>query len=135
MPYRQKLISVASFPRPRLITSREVNEARRPHTCSRRCVFEEKNEKNKHEIPPHPPQNAFFLVLRTLYGHSTLQGHEKAIYLTCRVCNPQTSHAPPHRDFMGARTHASTSLLRMSAGVLCLASKDHWCCTMCALGT
>ena len=31
----------------------------------------------------------------------------------------------------GVRTHAPTSLLRMSAGVLCLASNDHWCCTMC----
>ena len=29
------------------ITSREVNEARRPHTCSRPCAFE---EKKKHEI-------------------------------------------------------------------------------------
>ena len=29
------------------ITSREVNEARRPHTCSRPCAFE---KKKKHEI-------------------------------------------------------------------------------------
>ena len=29
------------------ITSREVNEARRPHTCSRPCAFE---EKKNHEI-------------------------------------------------------------------------------------
>ena len=33
-------------------TSREVNEAMRPHTCSRPCAFEEKKEK-KHEMPPH----------------------------------------------------------------------------------
>ena len=30
-----------------LHTSREVNEARRPHTCSRPCAFEEINEKKK----------------------------------------------------------------------------------------
>ena len=36
-------------------TSREVNEARRPHTCGRPCAFEENKWKKKHEkIPPHP---------------------------------------------------------------------------------
>ena len=40
--YRQKKASVASLPRPCLITSREVYEARRPHTCSRQCVFAKK---------------------------------------------------------------------------------------------
>ena len=41
-----------------LITSRDVNEAWRPHTCSRPCVFEEKKkiEKKKHE-KVHPTQN------------------------------------------------------------------------------
>ena len=35
-----------------LITSREVNEARLPRTCSRPCAFEEKKtKKKKHEIP------------------------------------------------------------------------------------
>ena len=29
--------------------------------------------------------------------------------------------------FEGTRTHASTSPLRMSAGVLCLTSNDDWC--------
>ena len=33
-------------------TSRQVNEARRPHTCSRPCALEEK-KKEKNEIPPH----------------------------------------------------------------------------------
>ena len=32
-------------------TSREVNEARRPHSCSRRCAFEEKTRGKKNEIP------------------------------------------------------------------------------------
>ena len=30
-----------------LITSREVKEARRPHTCSRPCAFEEKTKRTK----------------------------------------------------------------------------------------
>ena len=33
-------------------TSREVNEARRPHTCSRPCAFK-KNKKKNEKIPPH----------------------------------------------------------------------------------
>ena len=42
--------------RPFLATSRELNEARRPHTCSRPCAFEgkNKNRKKNHDIPPHP---------------------------------------------------------------------------------
>ena len=50
---RQKTTSVASLSRLCLITSREVNEARRPHTWSRPCAFEE-NKSKEHEIPPHP---------------------------------------------------------------------------------
>ena len=36
--------------------SRKVNEARRPHTCSRPCAFEvrRKKRKKKHEISPGP---------------------------------------------------------------------------------
>ena len=46
-PIGKTRTSVASLPRPCLITSREVNEARRTHTCSRPCAFEEKKrEKN-----------------------------------------------------------------------------------------
>ena len=44
--FRQKTALVASLPGPCLITRREVNEARRHHTCSRPCAFEEIN-KNK----------------------------------------------------------------------------------------
>ena len=47
LPYMQKTSSVASLPRPCLLTSREVNEARQPHTCSRPCAFEEKKKKRK----------------------------------------------------------------------------------------
>ena len=35
-------------------TCREVNEARRPHTCIRPCAFEEKKTGKRHEIPPRP---------------------------------------------------------------------------------
>ena len=42
-----KKSSVASLPRPCPITSREVNEARRPHTCSRPCAFEQKKNEKK----------------------------------------------------------------------------------------
>ena len=40
----------------RLTTSREVNEARLPHTCSRPCAFEEKINKflKTRKNPPHP---------------------------------------------------------------------------------
>ena len=50
--YRRITDSVAALPRSYLITSREVNEARRPHTCYSPCPFEEKNrlkEKVNHE--------------------------------------------------------------------------------------
>ena len=38
-------------------TSRDVNEARRPHTCSRPCAFEEKqNRKKKNTKKSAPPK-------------------------------------------------------------------------------
>ena len=47
-PKGKKTALVASLPRPCLITSREVHEARLPRTCSTPCVFElKKNEKKK----------------------------------------------------------------------------------------
>ena len=58
--------------------------------------------------------------------------HVKARCPTCRVCSHRAAtHLPAGIE--GVRTHASISLLRVSAGVLCLASNDGWCCTMCAL--
>ena len=35
------------------ITSRDVNEARRPHTCSRPCAFEEKTKKSAPPVTHH----------------------------------------------------------------------------------
>ena len=48
--------SVASIPRRCLITSRDVNEARWPHTCCRPCAFEEKKSKKTKTIKIHPAQ-------------------------------------------------------------------------------
>ena len=45
------MASVALLPRPNLTTtSREVNEARRPHTCSRPCAFKEKRRKKSTKL-------------------------------------------------------------------------------------
>ena len=86
-------------------TSREVTEASRPHTCSRPCAFE---QTKKNEIPPDPIHTwlkMHFLVLETPYGHSSCsKQHEKAIGPTCRVCNPQSSHAPLRQDRGGQNT-------------------------------
>ena len=39
-----------------LITAREVNEARRPHTCSSPCAFEEKKKEKKKTRNPAAPK-------------------------------------------------------------------------------
>ena len=46
------------------VTSREVNEARRPHTCSRPCAFEEKKEEKHEKIPPHPKHTTKYTAAR-----------------------------------------------------------------------
>ena len=56
LPYRKITASVSSLPRPCLITSREVNKARRPHTCSRPCAFEKKKSSKKKTKNPAPPE-------------------------------------------------------------------------------
>ena len=57
-PKGKKTTSVALLPRPCLNTSREVNEARGPHTCTRPCAFERKKnrKKNKTRKNPAPPK-------------------------------------------------------------------------------
>ena len=53
-----KRCPVSSLPRPFLITSRDVNEARRPHTCCRPCAFEEqKSNKTKTIKNTHCPKH------------------------------------------------------------------------------
>ena len=95
-------------------TSREVNEASRPHTCSRPCAFEEK----KH-IPPHPkhtrPKMHFFF-LETPYGHA--QGCTKRRCVQHAECATHrvATHLPAGIE--GDRTHSSTSLLRVCRSAL-----------------
>ena len=50
------------------------------------------------------------------------------ISLACPACNPQSTHAPPPRQWGCQRTHASTSVLLMSTGVflLIVAGKCDW---------
>ena len=53
-----KRCPVSSLPRPFFITSRAVNEARRPHTCCRPCAFEEqKSNKTKTIKNTHCPKH------------------------------------------------------------------------------
>ena len=53
-----KRCPVSSLPRPFLITSRDLNEARRPHTCCRPCAFEEqKSNKTKTIKNTHCPKH------------------------------------------------------------------------------
>ena len=51
-----KTMNVASLSRPCLNTSRKVNKARWPRTCSRPCAFEEKKRKRKTK-KERPTQN------------------------------------------------------------------------------
>ena len=81
------------------ITSREVNEARRPHTSSKPCVFEEKKE-NKNEIPPHPKHT--HLKMRVFSSENSLWTCEllctpKAICLDMAIVQPteQPRTSPP----------------------------------------
>ena len=82
------------------ITSREVNEARRPHTCSRPCAFEEKTTKKKHEDPAapktHPLANAFFSSgnsLRTFKAATARKGDMSDMTIVQPTEQPRTS--PP----------------------------------------
>ena len=108
--------------------SREVSEARRPHTWSRPCEFEEKQRK-KDEIPPHPEHTRLkmhFLVPETPSGLASCYQHQRRYdrHAECATHRAAT-HLPVGIE--GVKTDASTPPLRMSAGVLCLASNDGWC--------
>ena len=120
-----------------LIASREVNEVRQPHTYLQQavCVRRKKTKKN-HEIPPHPKHTRLkniFLVLETPYGPASCYEQQRP-YVRHAECAIHRAAAHLPAGIEGVIIHASTSLLRMSTGVLCLASNDHWCCTVCALG-
>ena len=70
--------SATLLPHPYLITSREVNESRKPYTCRRPCAFEGKNQKQKHQIPPH---------LNTPVSLQQL-GNRGSIYTACDETRP-----------------------------------------------
>ena len=98
-----------------------MNQKRKKHTTSRRTQNT-------------PASKCTFLVLETPYGPANCHGHQRryARHGDCATHRAAT-HLPAGIE--GVRTRASTSLLSMSAGVLCLASNGHWCrTTICALG-
>ena len=102
-------------------TSREVNEARRPHTCSRPCAFEQKKQKEKRNPAApetHPLENAFFKVLETPYGPATRSRYEhQSRYVGHDDCATRRAATRLFAGIEDVRTHASISLLRTSAGV------------------
>ena len=107
-------------------TCREVNEASRPHACSRPCAFEEKKRTQKHEIPPHPKHTCLkmhFFISGNSLRIFTAAEREKAICPTCRVCNPQSSHAPPRRDRGGQNTCLDIPLAGVCRSTL---SRKQW---------
>ena len=115
------------------ITSREVNEARRPHTCSRPCAFEEKTTKKKHEDPAapktHPLANAFFSSgnsLRTFKAATARKGDMSDMTIVQPTEQPRTSppgsrgseHMPRH-PFCGCLPECSVSRAMAAGGVRC----------------
>ena len=93
-------------------------------------------EKKKHEISPHPKHTrvkmfCFFLVLETPYGPESCYEHQRR-YVRHGDCATHRAATRLPAGIEGVRTHASTSLLRTSAGVLCLASNGDWWWTMCS---
>ena len=115
------------------ITSRDVNEARRPHTCSRPCGLEEKKTKKKksRRTQTTPASKRIFLVLEPPYGPASCHEHQRR-YVRHGDCATHRAATRLPAGIEGVRTHASTSLLRTSAGVLCLASNGDWWWTMCS---
>ena len=82
------------------------------------------------EIPPHPKhtrlKNAFFSS-RNSFCTSKGRSSTKRQYVRHAKCpsHREATHLPAGIE--GVRTHASISLLRTSAGVLCVASNGDWC--------
>ena len=87
--------------------------------------FRRKNGKQRNPARPktHPLENDLFFLLKTLPGHSRLQPHFKAIRPTCRVCNPQSSHAPSRRDRGGQNTCIDMPLAGVCRSAL---SREQW---------
>ena len=83
--------------------------------------------KKKHEIPHQPKHTRLKMQsfsLETLYVHSRPQQHKKALCPTCRLCNPQSSHALPHynRHYVLVRLHRRVQ-------IHCFSLAGGWCCS------
>ena len=84
--------SVASLPQPCLITSREVNYAKRPNTCSRPCALEEGRRKNTRNLAApkthhkihSSPATAITSRRRGLAPLSTNNKERAVAYQACR---------------------------------------------------
>ena len=102
--------------------SRYLNEARRPHTCSRPCAFEEKKTKKKtRKIPPLPkthhgiassPANATHSRRRATKHVSHALVHTRPRFHRFRVCEnrPRTALAISKKD--ECYTYIHTYILR-----------------------
>ena len=81
---------------------------------------------NAHEIPPHPKhirlKMRFFSSGNSLWTFKAAT-REEAICSTCRVRNPQSSHAPPRRDHGGQNTCLDIHLVGVCRSVL---SRKQW---------
>ena len=74
----------------------------------------------------HPLENAFFSSGSTV-GTSKAQACPKTRYVRYVKCPTHRADTNLPAGIEGVRTHASISLLRASAGVLCLTSNGDWC--------
>ena len=124
--------SVASLPQPCLITSREVNYAKRPNTCSRPCALEEGRRKNTRNLAApkthhkihSSPATAITSRRRGLAPLSTNNKERAVAYQACRdsfgaatgtayppKTLPQyTSPHRVHRHKVSAKTYQASSL-------------------------
>ena len=121
-----KICPVSSLPRPFLITRIEVNDARRANTCRKSCVFDGSKTKETHDISPHPKHTRFkmhFFSSGNSLWICKLQEHQKAIFTTWLVYNPQSSHAPPRRDRGGQNACVDMPLAGVCRSAL---SREQW---------
>ena len=113
--YRQKTVSVASLPQPCLITN-----SGKPTSYLQKamCVRGKKNKIPLH--PKHTRLKMYFLVLEPQYGPASRYEHQSR-YVGHGDCATHRAVTHPPSGVKGVRIHDSTSRLRVSAGVLCLA--------------
>ena len=82
------------------------------------------------KVPPRPKHTRlkmFFFSSGNSYGAASCYDEHQMRYIRHAECAAHRIAAHLPAEIEGVRTHASTSLLRMCAGVLCLASNGDWC--------